>query len=97
MALIGELHAATASVLGDCLAQLSRIGATTVEFDVSGLRFLDCAGMAIFRQYRNAFEALGGSLVIQDDSSRALRLLGVSGMGRLLDGMNEHPSATGTP
>ena len=26
VALIGELHAATASVLGDCLAQLSRIG-----------------------------------------------------------------------
>ena len=92
VALIGELDAASAPNFGECLTKLERTGATHIELDVSELRFLDSAGMAILRQHRCAIEALGGTLVIQGDSSRALKLVGMTDMGQLLDAIGEHPS-----
>ncbi len=83
VALIGELDAASTPEFGECLVTLARMGATHVELDVSELSYLDSAGMAIFRQHRNAFAALGGSLSIQDPTTRAFRLLDTTGTGRV--------------
>ena len=83
VALIGELDAASAPEFGECLATLARLGATSVELDVSELDYLDSAGMAIFRQHRDALAALGGSLIIKDPTTRAFRLFDATGVARL--------------
>ena len=63
-----------------------------VELDVSELQILDSAGTAILRQHCCAIEAIGGTLVIQGDSSLALKPVGMTDPGQLVDAMVEHPS-----
>jgi anti-anti-sigma factor len=95
--LSGELHAANSRALDTCLAELESQGTIDIEINFSELRNIDPSGLAILRRHRNAVDALGGSLVMQDALFRALKLLGDTGMGGLLNETKGNASEISSP
>ena len=87
VALFGELDATSAPEFNECLTNLGCMDATTVELDVSQLRFVDSAGVAVFRRHRCTFDEKGGSLTVQRADT------GGVGIGRLFNEMSIIPTA----
>lgn len=81
VAVRGECDVLTAPLLRDRLLELAGQSARTVV-DLSGLEFLDCAGLRALLVGRRLAELLGGALVIAAPSPPAARVLQLTGLDR---------------
>jgi anti-anti-sigma factor len=78
----GELDIASAPELEAALERIVAGPHAVLVLDLTGLTFLDCAGMRPIRAARRALEARGGQLLVRHPIpivERALRLGGLAG------------------
>jgi anti-anti-sigma factor len=90
--LSGELDLATARFLNTVLAQHFFDGRRFVRLDLSGLRFLDCAGLRALVGAHNECLSLHGTLVLTHVGQPAARLLELTGLDGALfisDGVSD--------
>ena len=73
----GDLDIASASVLSTALAVLADLGSRRVVLDLSGVAFMDCAGLGALL---DADTRLPGGLVLVGPSAPVRRLLGLTGL-----------------
>ena len=78
VALCGDLDVGSAPLLDETLERLRKAGRRSVVVDLSGLTFLDGAGLATFIKARRAFQAVGAELVLREPSVPACRLLALA-------------------
>ena len=78
----GEIDSTTAPGLRSCLLEvLDRPGTTTVEVDLTGVTFLDSAGLSALATAHRAAEAGGRTLRMRVGSTRAVvRPLEITGL-----------------
>ncbi|MDT4927242.1 MAG: hypothetical protein QOF92_109 [Pseudonocardiales bacterium] len=85
--LCGELDLATADQLTSVLTRHLLGGRRFVRLDLSGLDFLDCAGLRSLVSGHNVYLARGGTLVLTHVGPRPARLLEITELdGALLIG-----------
>jgi anti-sigma B factor antagonist len=82
ISVIGEIDSTTAPGLRGCLLEvLDRPGTTTVEVDLTGVTFLDSAGLSALATAHRAAEAGGRTLQMRVGSTRAVvRPLQITGL-----------------
>jgi anti-anti-sigma factor len=76
IAVSGELDLATAPELSDTL---SRTDGEAVNLDLSGVSFIDPAGLRVLRTAKRDIDARGGQLVIRNPSRQLRRIAELSG------------------
>jgi anti-anti-sigma factor len=74
---VGELDMARCGPLEDAL--LATAGEHRVEFDLSGLKFMDSSGVRCLLNVRAAVEASGGTVALREMSPVVERVLDVTG------------------
>jgi anti-sigma B factor antagonist len=81
----GEVDSTTAPGLRDCLLDvIGRSGSTTVEVDLSGVTFLDSAGLSALATAHRAAVAAGRDLRMRCGTTRAVvRPLQITGLWTL--------------
>lgn len=82
--LVGELDLASVPILAACLENLLAVGTRYIRADVSGLSFLDCAGLAALLTAHHAFLRARGTLVITGASAQTRRVMRMSGLDEVL-------------
>ncbi|WP_345428590.1 STAS domain-containing protein [Actinoallomurus vinaceus] len=79
--LAGEVDISNADLLRNTLLQHFRNGHTTVTIDMSGLTFIDCAGLSALMRARNDARDHSGSIhldgVVQHSVVRIMHLTGI--------------------
>jgi anti-sigma B factor antagonist len=76
--LLGEMDLATADLLTAALDRQLAAGRRFIRLDVSGLRFMDCAGLHALLSAHNRFLAARGTLVLMGVGTRIARLLSLT-------------------
>lgn len=85
LSLVGELDPATAPALKERLAELAADTAvSSVVIDLSGITFLDSAGLRVLVAGREALRVGSGELVLRDPNSNVRRVLEVTGLSELI-------------
>ncbi|MFW6091363.1 MAG: STAS domain-containing protein [Actinomycetota bacterium] len=77
---VGEIDMATAPRIDEALWSALDEGYERIAIDLSGVEFMDSAGLNALISARNAADARGVTLVIAELSDRARRLFEVSGL-----------------
>jgi anti-anti-sigma factor len=72
---VGDLDNATRDLLGALLEQELAAGRRYVRVDVSGVQFIDTAGVSVLLEMHRAFLARRGTLIILGAGPRLRRLL----------------------
>jgi anti-anti-sigma factor len=80
----GELDIASAPELQVVLESIVAGPHAVLVLDLTGLSFLDCAGMRPIRAARRALEARGGQLLVRHPSPIVERALLLGGLGEAL-------------
>jgi anti-sigma B factor antagonist len=80
----GSVDLATSELLADVLNQQLGTGRRFVRLDLSGLLFLDCAGLRTLVHAHNAFLAARGTLVLTGIRPHIARLLQISHLDEAL-------------
>jgi anti-sigma B factor antagonist len=80
LSLCGELDIATAPQLSAQLAELADRKVRHVAMDLTGLRFMDSSGLALFLAEHQRVESLGGELIILSPPRQVRRLFDVCGL-----------------
>jgi anti-sigma B factor antagonist len=75
----GELDLATAPQLSRALDAASSEGPATVHLDLSGITFIDCAGLQALVLGRRAARGRGRDLLVRRTSRRVDRLCSLTG------------------
>ena len=81
----GELDIASAPELQVALEGILAGPHDVLVLDLSGLLFLDCAGMRPIRAARRTLEARGGRVLVRHPSPIVERALRLGGLGEALD------------
>ena len=81
----GELDIASAPELEAALERIVAGPHVVLVLELTGLTFLDCAGMRPIRTARRALEARGGRLLVRHPSPIVERALRLGGLGEALD------------
>ena len=85
LTLAGEIDLSSAPVLREHLARCIHEGALTVDIDLTGVTFCDCAGLGIMIDARRRLAGGGGVLRLHHPRPAVARLLVATGTaGRLL-------------
>jgi anti-anti-sigma factor len=82
--LVGELDLASVPILEACLENLLAVGTRYIRADVSGLSFIDCAGLGALLAAHHAFLQDRGTLVITGASGQTRRLMRIAGLDDVL-------------
>lgn len=83
VALYGEIDIATAPVMRDVLAKVASHAATGLTVDLSGVTFLDAAGLGMLVSASRSAQHLPGGLRLVGVPARVLRLLRLTRLHRL--------------
>jgi anti-sigma B factor antagonist len=79
----GEIDLYTAPQLEHALQQLMASGARRVVIDLGGAAFIDSTVLGVLLSALTRLNAGGGELVLVSDDRRILKLLEVTGLGRV--------------
>lgn len=82
--LVGELDLASVTILESCLANLLATGSRYVRADLSGLSFVDCAGLGAVLTAHNEFLRARGTLILTGVTAPARRVLELAKLGDIL-------------
>jgi anti-sigma B factor antagonist len=82
--LTGEIDMVTAQDVADVLARLLDQGSRTVELDLSEVRFLSAAGLAVLLEQDRRFRRASGRLLVVAPSPVCGRLFALTGMDEVL-------------
>lgn len=82
--LVGELDLASVPILTACLENLAALGARYVRADLSGLSFIDCAGLGALLEAHFEFLRIRGTLIITGTGPTARRLMRITGLDEVL-------------
>lgn len=74
----GEMDVSTAEVLTAVLDSQLAAGRRFVRLDLSGLAFLDCAGLRVLAGAHSRFLDVGGTLLLTGIGNRIARLLSIT-------------------
>jgi anti-anti-sigma factor len=80
----GEIDASTAPTLGQALDSAIDRGMRTVVVDAAGITFIDSSGLSVLVAAHKRLIAGDGELVVASSSAPVRRLLGISGLDRVL-------------
>jgi len=80
----GELDVATADRLAAILEQQRATGHRYVRLDMSGITFLDCAGLGVLVAAHHRFLAARGTLILTGLGKRTWRLLQLTALDHVL-------------
>lgn len=83
--LVGDLDIATGGQLFDAAAELSPPEGGQVCADVSGLHFVDAAGLAALHAVHSLVVSRGGHLVVTGARPMTRRLLAITGLDDVLE------------
>jgi anti-anti-sigma factor len=76
----GDLDLAAESTLGEVAEWVGREPISTVWIDLSGVEFIDCAGLGLLIGIKNTADTAQRLLILQAPSDPVCRLLDVSGL-----------------
>jgi anti-sigma B factor antagonist len=79
----GEIDLYTAPRLDHALQELTASGARRVVIDLAGAAFIDSTVLGVLLNALTRLDAGGGELVLVSDDRRILKLLEVTGLGRV--------------
>lgn len=79
VAISGEIDM-SCRALPDALEGVMRINGPYLMLDLTGVTFIDCAGLGVLIRARRRAEALGGSLRIVAASDRVKRLIALTSL-----------------
>jgi anti-sigma B factor antagonist len=79
----GEIDLYTAPQLEQALQELTASGARRVVVDLAGAAFIDSTVLGVLLNALTRLDAGGGELVLVSDDRRILKLLEVTGLGRV--------------
>ena len=79
----GEIDLYTAPKLEQALEGLTASGARRVVIDLAGAAFIDSTVLGVLLKALTRLDAGGGELVLVSDDRRILKLLEVTGLGRV--------------
>jgi anti-sigma B factor antagonist len=79
----GEIDLYTAPQLEQALQELTASGARRVVIDLAGASFIDSTVLGVLLNALTRLDAGGGELVLVSDDHRILKLLEVTGLGRV--------------
>ena len=79
----GELDIASVEPLERELAGLAHLDALRVIVDLTGVTFIDSAGLGVLVREAKRLSALGGTCVLVADDPRILRIFEITGLGRM--------------
>ena len=79
----GEVDIASVETLERELDGLARRGALRVIVDLTGVTFIDSAGLGVLVREAKRLSALGGTCVLVADDPRILRIFEITGLGRM--------------
>ena len=83
--LTGELDDRAAAKIRESVdRELIRTGAVNVAFDMSGVTFMDSAGLGVIMGRAKITESLGGSVIVYGARDNVQRLLTMSGLGGIV-------------
>lgn len=80
----GEIDMANAAALSATLLALLDDGCRTVELDLSGLRFLAAAGLAVLVEHDRRYRDAAAELLVRHPSRQCVRLLAMTGLTEVL-------------
>ncbi len=102
----GEVDVTNSAQLGTFLADVHPRPQEPLLLELSGLSFLDCSGLCVLIDARDQVQAAGGGVHVVSPHPRVLRLLEITGLGRVvslhpdlpraLQAVNPHTAATAT-
>jgi anti-anti-sigma factor len=102
--LCGELDLASAPHLYQVLDRLYRDGFPEIVIDLSGLEFLNAAGLAVFHRADEHLRAAGGRLILHRPGRLARRVLAITELDTVLTirpatpgSVNQASSSAATP
>lgn len=84
VALFGEVDAATAPELAECLYELTGAGFDEVVVDLTGLEFIDSAGLSVLVGAHKQMRDAGTQLVIASPPPPTRRIFDISGLAGVL-------------
>lgn len=90
--LAGEVDVATAPQLVDLLAALRRDGHCQITVDMSGVEFIDAAGLRALVTAHHRLAAAGGHLTVSGSRPFVQRVIRIAGLAGVLG-----PALTGDP
>jgi anti-sigma B factor antagonist len=95
MRVTGELDAATSPRLRRCLSELAELGAHDFALDLSGVTFIDCAGLGALVSAKKRMRSVGGDVRVVAASRNVRRVLTLTGFARVfgLDVVGERVGA----
>jgi anti-anti-sigma factor len=76
----GALDVATAPLLSEKFAELSRRGIADIDLDLARLEFMDSSGLAVVVAEHKRTKVDGGGLVIHHPARRVIRLFQSNGL-----------------
>jgi anti-sigma B factor antagonist len=79
----GEIDLYTAPQLEQALQELTASGARRIVIDLAGASFIDSTVLGVLLNALTRLNAGGGELVLVSDDRRILKLLEVTGLGRV--------------
>ena len=84
IAVFGEVDAATAPELAECLRELTGAGSDEVVVDLTGLDFIDSAGLSVLVGAQMQMRDAGTQLVIASPPPPTRRIFDTSGLAGVL-------------
>jgi anti-sigma B factor antagonist len=82
--LAGELDAASAPLVGACLEYHLDMGRQFVRADLSGLAFVDTAGLEVLTEAHQTYANRRGTLILTGLNARTRRLVRIVGLDAVL-------------
>jgi anti-sigma B factor antagonist len=95
--LVGELDLASMPILQACLENQRATGSRYVRADLSGLSFIDCAGLGALLTAHHEFLAARGTLVIIGANAQARRVMHIAGLEDVLFVAADYPTRMPVP
>ena len=93
VALRGEADCSTTAILSDALSRVAASRAGDVVIDLGQLEFIDTATVRVIATVHDLLAGQGRSLTVRSPSKMAALLLGVFGLGALIEAPDSGPDA----
>jgi len=95
--LVGELDLASVTLLEACLDNLRATGSRYLRVDLSGLAFVDCAGLGGLLDAHHAFLRVRGTMVITGANATVRRVMELAGVHDVLFVAADYPALVRAP
>lgn len=95
--IVGELDLASVPILEACLENLLAVGSRYIRADLSGLSFIDCAGLGALLRAHNEFLAARGTLVITGAGPQTRRVMRIAALEDVLFVAADAPQLASVP